>query len=343
MKIVALTLLLGLFTADAVAQELFGSATPGVQICLEAAADFSPLYPTAELPRAREAVAVFALPSDHLHQKLSYTWIAADVGTAAPPNYRIASGELVLEGNHKGALRLSGMKHPLPVGSYRLEVQLDGQPWRQAEFAVVEPRELSEAFSVEQLLPLEAGTVWTYEFLQEAGSGARLELPAEQLDALGRLRSEVTVTLVGRDSPGYQLRLQRGPHAVGQEWWQLDPQGLVITQRAMAGKKAIIDPPQRLWAWPHSEIQTWNYKAANGSFEQQAKQWGPLPVATPRGEKLGYVIRVVRHDPATVSTVERRFVPGVGLISEEIVTALKDGRRVSRQRMTLVDMKLAQQ
>ncbi len=58
--------------------------------------------------------------------------------------------------------------------------------------------------------------------------------------------------------------------------------------------------------------------------------WGPLPLKTQAGDAPGYVVLVEQGN----ATVERHFVPAVGLVREIIVVAL-GGDLLSRQEMAL--------
>lgn len=61
-----------------------------LQICLGAAADYSPVFPTSAIPAsAQEVNAVFRVANGEIHKSIVGTWIAVDVGAAAPPNYTI--------------------------------------------------------------------------------------------------------------------------------------------------------------------------------------------------------------------------------------------------------------
>ena len=102
-----------------------------LQICIAAAADFTPIYPTVNVPGSfREVSAVFALPGGESHN-VSGTWYAVDVGNAAPANYRIDASSL--DNTSKGRLFVT-LPRDFPVGKYRLDVEVDGKPWKSAAF-----------------------------------------------------------------------------------------------------------------------------------------------------------------------------------------------------------------
>ena len=52
-----------------------------LQICLGAAADYSPVFPTSTIPAsAQEVTAVFRFANGEIHKSIVGTWIAVDVG-----------------------------------------------------------------------------------------------------------------------------------------------------------------------------------------------------------------------------------------------------------------------
>jgi hypothetical protein len=74
----------------------------------------------------------------------------------------------------------------------------------------------------------------------------------------------------------------------------------------------------------------WGYRPKDKSYEQKYSMWGPVPVKAPGGETPGFVVLVEQGN----TTVERHFVPGVGLVREVIIVALGD-EMASRQEMVL--------
>jgi hypothetical protein len=56
-----------------------------LQICLGAAADYSPVFPTSTIPAsAQEVNAVFRVANGEIHKSIVGTWIAVDVGATEP-------------------------------------------------------------------------------------------------------------------------------------------------------------------------------------------------------------------------------------------------------------------
>lgn len=305
--------------------------TPSLQLCLAAAADSSPVYPTRSfLSTAREVIAVFRLGKGESYKKLTAAWIAVDVGDAAPPNYQIAKADLQLQGKDRGRFRYSQDK-PLPLGKYRLEVTADGKSWKSAEFTVAPIGKAADIKQPQELLPLTKGQVWTYAFVQEAGMGGKVNLPGIAPDAEGKYRATVTLTAAATDQAGNRIESRRNGALVFEEWWQLGPRGLAATKRKKGDIVTVVDPPQVLLPWPLNAPQEWTYEPKDKSFRQAYRMWGPVPVRGPQGEGPGYVVLVEQG----ATTVERHFLPGVGLIREVSITAL-GGEMVSRQEMILM-------
>src|SRR5207302_2400646 len=166
-----------------------------VQLCLAEAADYSPVYPTQVFPsNTREIAAVAHLGATDSYKVMTGTWIAVDVGKAAPPNTQVAKADITLDKMRKIAFRLTVMG-AMPVGKYRLDVLADGKPWKSTVFTVVEVAKAPDVKKPEDLLPLRKGQVWTYAFVQEPGQGAKITLPGVTPDAEGKLRATVTMTV----------------------------------------------------------------------------------------------------------------------------------------------------
>ena len=127
-----------------------------LQICLGAAADYSPMFPTQTIPAsAQEVTAVFHFGKGETRKSVTGTWIAVDVGTAAPPNHVLVKStqkDLM----SKGRVWFS-LPRALPVGKYRLDVEADGKAWKSAEFSVVPDITAPQLSGPEALLPTKPG------------------------------------------------------------------------------------------------------------------------------------------------------------------------------------------
>jgi len=312
---------------------VFAADESMLQICLAAHADYSPVYATRSIPAsAQEVTAVFRFPPGETHKKVTGKWIAVDVGTAAPPNHVMITK--TMEGETKKGRLSIDLPRALPVGKYRLEVEADGKAWKSAEFTVVPDLPAPTLPGPEALLPVKPGQTWSYDFAQQAGGGAKINMPGVQPDAEGRYHAKVSITVAGLDAAGQHLELKRNGQLVFEEWWRLDQKGLSSTKRKAGDDVSVLDPPQVLLPWPLKVPKTWNYSPRDGSYRQTYTLWGPVPVKTSGGDKPGYVVFIEQPAGTMTLTVERHFLPGVGLGREIIVTAL-DHEMVSRQEMVL--------
>jgi hypothetical protein len=311
-----------------------GAATAqdnALEMCLARAADMSPVYPTRVFPAGtREIYATFQLPKGASYKQLQATATAVDVERAPSPNLQIGTATLALKGHARGSFNLEFPK-PMPAGKYRFDVAADGKPWKSVDFEVA-AREMQapKSRNTEELIPLRDGQGWTYSFVQEAGEGARINLPDVKPGADGKYRATVTMKVAGTDANGTHVEMRRNDRLVFEEWWRLDKDGLAATQRKTGAETVTLTPPQVLWKLPLKTPVKWSYLPKDKSYRQIYTMWGPLPVKTQAGDAPGYVVLVEQGN----TTVERHFVPGVGLVREIIVVAL-GGDLLSRQEMVL--------
>jgi len=225
----------------------------------------------------------------------------------------------------------------MPVGKYRLDVLADGKRWKSAEFTVVDAGKAPELNRPEDLLPLRKGQVWTYAFVQQPGEGAKLTLPAVTPDADGKFRATVTLAVADKDTVGTRLDLRRNGALVFQEWWRLDENGLVSTQRKAVNPQAKdalqdltenpvlkLDPPQHLLRWPLTAPQTWTYTPKDGAYSQTLRLWGPLPIKGPSGEAPGYLVFLQQKERLGTLTAERQWIPRIGLVREVVISTVGD-------------------
>lgn len=326
-----------------------------LQLCLAAAADDSPVYPTRTFPPGtKEVLALFQLGQGETPRKLAGTWVALDIGNAAPKDSVIAKSELRVRGR-RGSFRLTGRGPAgLPAGKYRFDLMADGKPWQSVDFTIVAVGRPHDVQRPADLLPLTSGKVWTYAFLQEAGPGAKVSLPGITPDADGKLRATVTLTVAKTGERGTLIELRRNGAHVFDQWWRVDGSGLRLTGIQVVGEElAPVDPPEVLWPFPLRTPQTWRWEsnteavlkelgAKDSRLRRVFHMWGPLPVNGPRGEAPGYVVlseeRVKPQEgmQALAITVERHFLPGAGMVREVIIQALNT-EMVSRQELMLKD------
>jgi len=316
------------------------SGEASLQTCLAAAADYSPVYATTVFTATSPEIdAVFRFADGEHHAKLTATWIAVDVGASAPANSLAGTNALTLARNTAaGVLRLE-LRRGFPPGQYRLEVSADGRPWRSVAFQVV-PASGGGLASLAGLMPLATGTVWTYSFVQAAGGIAKISAapPGATLGADGTVRATVTATVAGTDAQGVRVAWARGGVPFTDEWWRLTPGGLAAVKRGAGGETLVLDPPQVLFPWPVATARRWQYVSRDRTLRQSYRLWGPVPVTGPSGAAPGYVILVEQKLPMGATTVEREYLPGVGMVHSLAITGV-GAERVTREELVLTSVR----
>ena len=316
-----------------------GPEVAPLQLCLARAADYSPVYPTQTFPAGatNEVTAVLRLDKGESYTTMTATWIAVDVGDVSPPNTVIHEILMQVKGKDRAAARWFIREGVLPEGKYRLDVAADGKHWRSVEFAIAVMPPAAEVKEPKDLLPLTEGTVWRYGFEQEFAPGLKFDLPPGlKLDADGKLRATVTYTVAKKDSVGTHIEIRRNNELVMEEWWRLTEAGLAMVQIKQGNEVVKFDPPHAVWPWPLEAPREWVYEPEDKSFKQTYRMWGPVPVKGPTGEALGYVVLTEQPSPSIIMTVERHYLPGVGLVREVIIQAhALRGVMLSRQEYVL--------
>jgi hypothetical protein len=301
--------------------------------CLACTGDFQPIAPNVAAPAAgKELLVVFHLSPDEHFRKLVSRWVVDDVGPAAPPGHTIGQGELAVKDSTSGKFRYYQPK-PLPVGRYHVDVLADGKPWKTAALTVVAAPVLAVSAPA-GLLPLTEGRTWTYDFVQEAGPGAKLSESEMKPDADGKLRATVVMTVGKPEANGTHVLFARNGKTVSEEWWRLEAKGLAASRRTVDGELLVLNPPQVLLAMPTAGFMDWSYRAADGTFTQHYREWC-LNVNGPPGVPSGLLV-VTEQDlnPGLKVVAERHWVPGRGLVREVITTSLA-AHLLSRQTMLL--------
>jgi len=309
------------------------SAGPAV-VCLDVAADLSPLHPTRALPAGVRELSVAIEPAAAARFRvLTAIFVASDVGEAAPPETEMARTEQATNGAQRARFRYR-QDGPLPSGAYRVELLGDGAPWRTLRFRVRPELDSAGLDSAELVpaFPLTPGSIWRYDFVQEAAEGARLVDGDVPMGA--RLTGTVEIrVLAGTGDGPARVEIRRDGVRVAAEGWRWTEQGLVAASRLVDGEELALDPPQPLLS-SAGGVQAWEYVNPALGFDQRARQWGPLPLAGPWGAAPGFVVRTEQAEGPLVHVVEREFVPGLGLVRERIVSA-RDGVLVARQELVL--------
>ena len=322
---------------SASASEPVTRQAPELYTCLAVAADLSPVFPTDLFLPTKEMTVSFRLADGEAHRKMECRWVALDAGPEAANGGEFGKGSLELKGSTAGAFRLSGLSKAMPPGNYRVDVVADGAPWKSKTFRVEPSSKLEGVEKPDDLMPLGQAKTWSYDFVQEAGGDAKVILDDVAPDADGKFRAAVTMTDAGRDTgdSAEHFELRRNGKLVFQEWFAVDKHGVSSVRRKTPDGTVTVDPPQPLWPWPVTDTpRHWTYSPKDKSYKLAGTMWGPLPIATPSGARPGFIVMYQQSQGVAELTVERHFVPGVGLVSETVINAVNH-KMVGRQEMTL--------
>ena len=312
-------------------------AEPGVILCLAAASDDTPIYPTTEFRgNDREMALIYRLPGGQHPHHLTAAFSAVDVPGLKP-------GAALGQTGQSSPRELGSITLLLPAtmrpGRYQVDVGCDGQPWKSAAYTVLPPIGPEEPAAPAALLPMTRGRTWTFAFTQEVGPMAHVtNVPKGVTQGPdGRWHGTVTAQVVDDDPAGAHLQYQRGGETFLDEWWKLDGKGLSATQRRIdEGESIVLDPPQVLWRLPLSHSGSWVYKPKNTQFRQHFRQWGPVSWRVAGATAKAYVVLIDQEDGPNALTVEREFVAGSGLVRQVYTTTL-GGTLVERETMVLTE------
>jgi len=253
------------------------SGSPGLELGVALAADAgSVVYPTRSFPAGTPEVLVVVRLSGQPVRVLQATWVVVDV-QGATPRAVLWKASHAPQGAWGVQLRLAG---PLRPGKYRLDVETDGTPWQSAEFVAIESARVPAVLRPEDLLPLRAGTTWTYERVREEAPATS---PAGSPGKLVTTRDAVTWTARETDARGTRAERRFDGSPSGEQWWRTSPQGLELTASRTPGQSLQpIDPPKLLWAFPPIAMRSWKWTSARDARDQQSfRAWGPLEVQGP--------------------------------------------------------------
>lgn len=308
-----------------------------LQPALGRAADYSPVYPTSTFPSGtREIIAVFRLAPGERFKSFIGQLVAVDVGDAAPPNVSVARAELKSGSGDRGSFRFN-LPRAFPAGRYRLDVTGDGQPWKSVEFTVAAAAmDTGPSLPANQAAPLADGQSRSYDFLFKSGPGVRITLDNANPHADGRFRGTEVERVLDHDSAGFRMEMRLGPTPL-EEWLQISPKGLVVTQRKIQGQMFIVDPPQLMFPWPPKTPQSWDWRHKDRTIgvHQINHMWGPVSVVGPQGPAPGFVVLTLEQEPnSPTTTFERHYLPGFGKVYE-VLTKAVNGNLILRQQLTL--------
>ena len=107
-----------------------------------------------------------------------------------------------------------------------------------------------------------------------------------------------------------------------------------MTRKKCPSLRLIFDPPQVFFPWPVVMASHWEYVSRDESLRQTYRIWGPVPVKGPKGEAPGYVVLVEQRSPLAITTVERDYIPGVGMVRSLAIAGF-GAETVDREELTL--------
>ena len=307
--------------------------------CIVVAADGTPVMPGNALPSSKKLTVAFRLPPADASKTLKSKWIAVfDDGEKV-----IAENELDLKGQKTGWLRLS-LNQPPPPGKLRLETMLDEKPWQTVEVQVVARPTEGLATKPADLIPLEAGKTRTYDMIIRPQPGTKVDVPGVTPEADGTIRTTIATKIGTAEDAGTPYEVSINDKPVGKMWVKLDDKGLQA-HRVQEGENAKqLDPPRMIYALPPKleDGTEWTVKADDGG-EQQFTLFGPMMIDGPSGPATGYLLfseeQTAAGSPGTEAargknTIERYFIPKVGLVREVQVDTLA-GKLTTRREIKL--------
>jgi hypothetical protein len=188
----------------------------------------------------------------------------------------------------------------------------------------------------EHIIPSEQGTTWQYSMTEEAGPGVRLSDEAE--NEAGTLRATVLYRIEGtREVDGKKLlefEMHRSGRITNTDLMTVDEHGLQCWARVdEGGEMTKLDPPQPIVALPVEVGATWDFdgESAGAKVHQHYEIIGQGDVTTLAGPFRAFHIRGEQNAPGRM-TIDRWFVPGVGIVKDVTETRSDSGdllRRIS--------------
>ncbi len=138
----------------------------------------------------------------------------------------------------------------------------------------------------------------------------------------GRFRSATTFTVAGKEGDVAHIEMRRGETLASEEWWSLTAKGLHVTQQKVNDQTRPYDPPLPMIAFPLRSPHKWTYRPKDKSPQIEYRMWGALPVKTPSAEMPGWIVLMRTVSGREISTIERHYAKGVGVVREVHVDAV---------------------
>jgi hypothetical protein len=186
----------------------------------------------------------------------------------------------------------------------------------------------------EQIIPVNPGTTWHYNMVEEAGPGARLTDDAN--NEAGTLRVPVIYRIEGeREVDGrklLQFEMLRSGRITNTDLLTVDEHGLQCWARIdEAGQLSKLDPPLPIVAAPVSVGTIWDFDGDSGGAKvhQHYEIVGQADVNTPAGTFHAFHILGEQTTPGPMK-IDRWFVPGIGIVKDVTETRSDSGELLRR-------------
>lgn len=260
--------------------------------------------------------------------------IATDVGADAPKNYTVGS---VLSTTESAGRFHFALPKGLPPGQYRADVTEDGKPLKSIAFAIATPA-TGNLPKVGELVALDKIKTWTYSDVMEAALGIQLDVPPGATKGSdGKIRAVLTYAQSESGPDGTVIDIRHGRQPTSKEWWKIGPDEFDITKRQTGGDPFAMEPPELDLKSPSDHMLQWSSQS-KGEPKLTFQLWGPVPLKSPTGDAPGYVVLVDQPGEPIHTTLERDYIPGIGMVREGMISAA-NGTMLAREDKVLTDFK----
>ncbi|HJT82046.1 MAG TPA: hypothetical protein VJ719_12685 [Chthoniobacterales bacterium] len=186
----------------------------------------------------------------------------------------------------------------------------------------------------EQIIPVNPGTTWHYDMVEEAGPGARLA-DASNNEA-GTLRDRVLYRIHGtREMDGRKLlefEMHRAGRITTTDLITVDEKGVQCWARIDdTGRLTKLDPPLPIVAAPVTVGTAWDFDGEpdGAKTHQHYEIVGQAEITIPAGTYRAFHIRGEQTLPGPM-TIDRWFVPGLGIVKDVTETRSDSGELLRR-------------
>ena len=213
--------------------------------------------------------------------------------------------------------------------------KLMGHPMRKMKIIISLIATASVAFAAgDQLISTKKGTTWQYNMTQEVGEG--ITLSGAKSEADGKVRAPVIYRIAGMENVDgknlIEFEMHRDGVVTNTDLITVDEHGIVCWGRInLEGDLVELDPPQTMIAAPLKAGTKWEFdgQVADLKAHQHYDVIGEEDVAVPAGKFRAFRIRCEQTLP-TRTTIDRWFVPAIGIVKDVTTMRSDDGDLVQR-------------